>query len=132
MLDEKYVGVCSLCAEYPPYFLDKSDRQISKNLLYNPWCLFCDKKSDGDPTAFWREGTPGKFSYKCDLKIENEKKICNWSPLADIDRPQDFSNALMEHFQTVHEMKFADANRETIPIIRKEVVDKYLLPNHEE
>lgn len=133
MPDEKYLGYCLRCADFPPKFKDK---EISSNLCYKPWCTLCYQKDGDEPTAFGEKGTSGRFSYKCDLKVAKKiigpikrKKICDWASPVDITKTQDFNKSLMEHLQTAHGMNFQDANRETLPIMRKQVVDKYLVPN---
>ena len=135
--DEKYNGFCLRCVDYPPYFRDFSDKPISRELLYNPWCTLCYQKDDADkPTAFWEKGISGRFSYKCDLKVAEKiigpikiQKICDWSSPADIEKSQDFDKELREHLHTAHGMNLQAAMIETTPIMCKQVINKYLVPN---
>ncbi len=125
MPDEKYVGYCSRCADYPPFF---QDIEISINLLYNPWCLFCDKKIKGDPTSFWPKGKIDRFFYKCECGWETpimneQKKIIDTSP--------EFGQVLVDHFFYDHKMYISDALIMTGHISSKEVISKYLIPNPE-
>jgi len=135
--DEKYNGFCLRCVDYPPYFRDFSDKPISLELLYNPWCTLCYKKRGKEPTAFWEKGDPDRFYHYCDPKkltspIKRKKKVCGWEPPKDIQTSPEFDKVLIEHLVTVHGMNRQHAMIETSHIMRKQVINKYLVPNPEE
>jgi len=116
MLDEKHLGYCSACADSPPFYRDE---KISTNLLYNPWCLFCYRNVNEDPSSFWPAGKLGRFSFECE---------CGQNNFGNGDTSPKFGQALVDHFFAYHRMYISDALIKAGTIL-KEKTAKYLASN---
>lgn len=107
MSDEKYVGYCFRCIEFP--------------VSGNSWCTLCYKSDEEKPTGFWglTDGNR-RFFYKCECGFETPR---------DITKSQAFDEILVDHFFTDHKMHIQDAQKATLEILKKEVISKYLVSN---
>jgi hypothetical protein len=104
--------------------------------------LFYDcKKGNGEPRLFWRKGKHiwpffghARFFYKCEQIVTKHigpikiRKRCGWKASRSIERSMDFDAAFVDHY-TKHGMYISAAHKETLDMLRREVISKYLLPD---